>query len=156
MRMHPDGRPAHADRLNERLLNNFRLPFFLIDWHSPDQHNIHLPAIRATLKATGSWERNSSRGLAPGLRNPEVGETGGRVPWPDMGDGASLGKKWCHRYTESEEERRQREGRAAAEAAYDQKQLREAAEKVGLSRALPTLSRVFFGLGTTPKTCLAK
>ena len=81
LRMHPDF------RINEPALwqrgTRFREDFYLISW-SPKKRSDRLEnTIRRELINRGiDPARNSTRGLTPGLIDPDRGEDGGRIPVP--------------------------------------------------------------------------
>lgn len=81
-RMHPDFR-IHSNALQQRGVR-FRKAFFMLAWGSGNKKTDALEAeiLRAMEKRGVDPALNSTRGLTPGLINPDLGEAGGRIPVP--------------------------------------------------------------------------
>jgi hypothetical protein len=81
-RMHPDFRIKN-NALQQRGVR-FRQAFNLKAWRSGNKRSAHLEAdLLRRMKELGlDINSNSTRGITPGLVNPQLGEQGGRVPIP--------------------------------------------------------------------------
>ncbi|KAL4747124.1 hypothetical protein BDW72DRAFT_206777 [Aspergillus terricola var. indicus] len=81
-RMHPDFRIKN-NALQQRGVR-FRQAFNLKAWRSGNKRSAHLEAdLLRRMKELGlDIDSNSTRGITPGLVNPQLGEQGGRVPIP--------------------------------------------------------------------------
>ena len=103
MRMPIDARPNRGDTISDRIKRNFDEPFFLFPWHEIPRGDIWTKpacmAIRYRL-TDDALRKNSSRGFAPGLIDPSLGEIrGNRIPWPDkLKRGVGLGSNWRFRF----------------------------------------------------------
>ncbi|KAL4788066.1 hypothetical protein BJX76DRAFT_353621 [Aspergillus varians] len=90
-RMHPDFRIKN-NALQQRGVR-FRQAFNILAWRSGNKRSVHLEAkLLQRMDALGlDINSNSTRGITPGLINPEFGEAGGRVPIPDGWRARKLG-----------------------------------------------------------------
>ncbi|KAL4870526.1 hypothetical protein BDV12DRAFT_195250 [Aspergillus spectabilis] len=81
-RMHPNFRIKN-NALQQRGVR-FRQAFHLLAWNSGNKRSAQLEAeLFEKMEELGLDIRsNSTRGITPGLINPELGEAGGRVPFP--------------------------------------------------------------------------
>jgi hypothetical protein len=81
-RMHPDFRISN-NTLQQRN-GRFRQDFHLISWYSGNRKSAEIEAkvVQELIENDIDPALNTTRGLTPGLINPEMGEAGGRVPLP--------------------------------------------------------------------------
>ena len=90
MRMETENRP-NWNAIQTRITRNWIPKFAMISWHVRGRYRKDRPnpARDAVLARLSQEQRNaqSTRGTTPGLISPELGEAGGRVPWPTLKDG---------------------------------------------------------------------
>lgn len=134
-RMHPAFR-VRNNALQQRNVR-FRQNFGLRAWRSGNRRSGELSTgLRRKLEKNGIDPRmNSTRGLTPGLINPKLGETGGRVPLP---------RQWLNRREKQREEENRARARAQAEAEADADADSDAETEVGVSTQsqVPEVSEV--------------
>lgn len=87
MRMQPDdlGRTIHPNALNTQQMR-LRNRWCMLSWPAPRSTEYETKSRRLVLQRLTHWheQNNTTRGLTPGLINPNQGEAGGRVPLPDV------------------------------------------------------------------------
>ncbi|KAL4737532.1 hypothetical protein BDV11DRAFT_216647 [Aspergillus similis] len=102
-RMHPDFRIKN-NALQQRGVR-FRQAFNLKAWRSGNKRSAHLEAdlLRRMTELGLDINSNSTRGITPGLVNPQLGEQGGRVPIPKGWRTRKMGNKSTANETAIEE-----------------------------------------------------
>ncbi|RMJ28374.1 hypothetical protein PHISP_00761 [Aspergillus sp. HF37] len=89
-RMHPEFRISN-NTLQQRN-GRFRQDFHLISWYSGNRKSAEIEAkvVQKLIENNIDPALNTTRGLTPGLINPEMGEAGGRVPLPANWSGLKI------------------------------------------------------------------
>ncbi|KAL5342932.1 hypothetical protein BJX70DRAFT_394372 [Aspergillus crustosus] len=92
-RMHPQFRIKN-NALQQRGVR-FRQAFHMLAWNSGNRRSAQLEAelLRKMERLGLDVNSNSTRGITPGLRKPELGEAGGRVEIPEPWKSRKLGTR---------------------------------------------------------------
>ena len=103
MRMEPLNRPT-GNALQERLCRTWRPAFHMLAWHTIGRFAKGNAKHNAVIELLNQdqLDRNTTRGCTPGLKNPNLGEAGGRIFLPEMKLGAGLSRIQATRLREEQ------------------------------------------------------
>ncbi|KAL8720704.1 MAG: hypothetical protein Q9225_002470 [Loekoesia sp. 1 TL-2023] len=84
MRIHGPSRPSSHNNIQMHISRN-RSKWGMLSWFTITLHENENRAREEALKmlSTEQINNNTTRGITPGLKNPALGEAGGRVPLPE-------------------------------------------------------------------------